>query len=172
MRNRRLGVVALGVWVAGIVLATWLVEHYGLVTVWPWPYLVAPAGVWAAGLCFTARDVVQEHLGRAWVAPAILAGAALAALLNPQLAVASGVAFLVSEAADWAVYEPLRTSGWTRAAIASGVVGAIVDSALFLQLAGFPVADLIGGQVFAKVLVVTVTAVALAPMRPRLALRT
>jgi uncharacterized PurR-regulated membrane protein YhhQ (DUF165 family) len=156
-RHRWIGWAALGVWVVGIVGANWLVERYGLVT------LTFPAGVWAAGLTFTARDVVQEQLGRAWVVPAIAAGAGLSAWLNPQLALASGVAFAVAELCDWLVYEPLRSRDWYLAVLASGLVGAIVDSAL--QLAGFPVATGVVGQVVAKTAVVAASAVLLAPLR-------
>jgi len=64
----------------------------------------------------------------------------LSAGLTPgwRLALASGVAFTLSELADWAVYRPLRERGWVPAAVASNIVGAIVDSAVFLAIAGFP----------------------------------
>jgi uncharacterized PurR-regulated membrane protein YhhQ (DUF165 family) len=62
-------------------------------------------------------------------------GAGLSALVSPALAVASGVAFLVSEAADFAVYTPLRRRSWDAAVWASGLVGSLVDSVLFLGLA-------------------------------------
>ena len=44
-------------------------------------------------------------------------------------------AFLVSELADLAVYEPIRKRGWLPAVVASNIVGICVDSALFLWLA-------------------------------------
>lgn len=47
------------------------------------------------------------------------AGAGLSALTAPALAVASAVAFLVAERADFAVYTPLRRRGWARAVAAS-----------------------------------------------------
>ncbi|PDW00054.1 hypothetical protein CJ255_21180 [Candidatus Viridilinea mediisalina] len=70
--------------------------------------LMAPAGVYFAGLAFSLRDALHETLGRRWVVGAILLGALLSAVLSPQLALASGLAFLVSELADYAVYAPLR----------------------------------------------------------------
>ena len=69
---------------------------------------------------------------------AILVGALLSAALSPSIALASGVAFLVSETADWAIYTPLRSRSIVAAALASNTVGAALDSAVFLALAGFP----------------------------------
>jgi uncharacterized PurR-regulated membrane protein YhhQ (DUF165 family) len=51
------------------------------------------------------------------------------------LAVASAVAFLLSELADYAVYARLRARGLALAVMASGVVGAVLDSVLFSALA-------------------------------------
>jgi uncharacterized PurR-regulated membrane protein YhhQ (DUF165 family) len=131
-------------YVACIVAANWATAHYGLVPV-GWGQMVT-AGTFAAGLSFVARDALQDAAGRRWVLAAIVAGAALSALLSPvQLALASGVTFLVSESADMAVYTPLRRrgrrlTGW----LASNIVGSLVDSALFLYLAGFPLAGFFG----------------------------
>jgi uncharacterized PurR-regulated membrane protein YhhQ (DUF165 family) len=121
--------------------------------------LVAPAGVYCAGLAFTLRDLAHEAVGRRWVLAAILAGAALSALLSPALALASGAAFLASELADLAVYEPLRRRNWLAAVALSNMVGLLVDSALFLWLAFGSLAYL-PGQVAAK-LYMTVAAVGL-----------
>jgi queuosine precursor transporter len=124
-----------------------------------WPGLVAPSGVLWAGLAFTLRDLVQEELGRLWTIAAIVVGALLSALVSPQFAVASGVAFLVSELADFAVYTPLRLRHWLAAVALSNTVGLVADSILFLQLA-FGSLDFLGGQVVGK-LWMTLLAVAL-----------
>src|SRR3954447_9871108 len=92
-------------YVAVIVLANWAIQQFGLVPVGFG--LLAPAGVYFAGLAFTLRDLVQEQLGRKWTLVAIVVGAAVSAVLSPQLALASGIAFLLSELADFAVYTPL-----------------------------------------------------------------
>lgn len=119
--------------------------------------LIATAGTWAAGLVLLARDWVHDSAGRWAVLACIAAGAVLsAALTNPALAVASAAAFAVSELADLAVYSPLRRKGWGRAAFISGVVGSIVDTFLFLHLAGFFSWPGTWGQLFAKI---TITAV-------------
>mgnify|MGYP001566536698 CR=1 FL=1 len=107
--------------------------------------LLAPAGVMFAGLAFSLRDWTQEALGRARVLGAIGVGALLSlAVSDPFVAAASATAFLVSELADFAVYQPLRARGLILAVVASNVVGMAVDSVLFLAVAGFPMALLAG----------------------------
>ena len=132
---------------AVVVATNAITATLGIVT---WAGVAVTAGTWLAGFAFVARDSVQETLGGRWVVGCILAGAAISGLFSPQLALASAVAFLLSELADFAVYSPLRRSGRTRAALASNAVGAVVDSALFLALAGFPL-WLIWAQVGIKV---------------------
>jgi uncharacterized PurR-regulated membrane protein YhhQ (DUF165 family) len=68
-----------------------------------------------------------------------------------SIAVASAIAFLFSETADMAVYTPLEEESFVAAVAASNVVGALVDSALFLWLA-FGSLSLIEGQVVGKLL--------------------
>jgi queuosine precursor transporter len=63
------------------------------------------------------------------------------------------VAFLLAELLDTAVYTPLRSRGWARAALLSGIVGAVADTYAFLALAGFPItAQTVGGQLVGKAL--------------------
>lgn len=139
---RGVGIVAALLFVATVYAANWAIEEYGPVAVGFG--LVALAGVYFAGLAFTLRDVVHRTLGRLAVVGAILTGAALSYVVSDgaqipgghvSIAVASAVAFLVSEFADFAVYEPLRRKGWFGAVLASNAVGIVVDSALFLWLA-------------------------------------
>jgi len=141
------GLLWLGAYVGCIVGANWAITAFGLVPVGFG--LLAPAGVYLAGASFTCRDFAQDALGRAWTLGAIVVGAGLSALLSPQLALASGTAFLVSEALDMAVYTPLRRRHWAGAVALSNTAGAVVDSVLFLSLAGFGLA-LLPGQVVGK----------------------
>lgn len=147
-----------------IVAANVVTTEFGLVPIGFG--LVTTAGTFFAGLTFALRDSLQDTGGRRFVVALILAGAVLSYLLSaPFIAVASGVAFLVSEAADFAVYTPLRSRGYVRAALASNVVGAVVDTFLFLFLAGFPITGgTVGGQIAIKVLV-TLPVVALVAWR-------
>jgi uncharacterized PurR-regulated membrane protein YhhQ (DUF165 family) len=151
-------------YIATILAANWAIQRYGLVPVGLG--LLAPAGVYFAGLAFTLRDLTQETLGRRWVAVAILAGAALSALVSPRFALASGVAFLVSEFADFAVYTPLRERNWLGAVAVSNVVGLVLDSVLFLWLA-FGSLAFLPGQIVGKTWMTALAVGALALWRSR-----
>lgn len=120
--------------------------------------LQAPAGVYFAGLAFSLRDWLQETGGKRWVLGAIIAGAALSALLSGPLAIASGLAFLFSELADFMVYTPLRHRSWLGAVVASNTIGIAVDSALFLWLAFGSLAYL-PGQIVGKLWMTALTVV-------------
>ena len=137
--------------------ANWMLGHLGTVCPPSGPCLIpvapgimAPSGVLMIGLALVLRDLVQRRLGALWAIGAILAGAALSALLAPPaLVLASGVAFLLSELADFAVYTPLQRRRLVLAVVASGLVGLVIDSLLFLQLA-FGSLDYLSGQIIGK----------------------
>lgn len=143
----RAGLLALVGYIATIFGANVAISTFGFVPVGFG--LMAPAGVYFAGLAFTLRDLVHEMLGARWALLAIALGAGLSALVSPQFALASGVAFGLSELADLLVYAPLRHRHWLGAVLASNVVGFAADSALFLWLA-FGSLDFLGGQLVGK----------------------
>lgn len=148
---KKLGPIVFMLYVLTILSANWLVEHFGLVSVGFG--LMATAGTYAAGVALLLRDVVQDLCGRWWVIAGILTGALLTLFVSPALAFASAAAFLVSELTDMAVYTPLRERGWARAVVVSNIVGAIVDTFIFLWLAGFPVTPAgVGGQLVGKLI--------------------
>jgi hypothetical protein len=93
--------------------------------------------------------LTQERLGKGWTLVAILAGAACSALVSPRFALASAAAFLVSELADFAVYQPLRARHWLGAVALSNTVGLVLDSMLFLWLA-FGSLAFLAGQIVGK----------------------
>jgi queuosine precursor transporter len=131
-----------------VILANWAVTTYGVVPVGFG--LMAPAGVYVVGIAFTLRDLLHETGGRWLVLGAIAIGAVLSVLVaTPALAVASGVAFTVSEVADLLVYEPLRRKGWLGAVAASNAVGLVIDSIVFLVIA-FGSLQFLAGQVVGK----------------------
>lgn len=152
---------------ACILAANYVTTEYGMVPVGFG--LVATAGTYLAGLTFVLRDSIQDAMGRRAALVLIVAGAGLSYLVSdPFIALASGVAFLVSEAADLAVYSPLRRRGYVRAAIASNIVGALVDTFLFLWIAGFPLAGWQGqmvGKLAITAAVILVVGVARAVLR-------
>ena len=159
-------VVPLVGYIATIILANWAIQAFGVVPVGFG--LLAPAGVYFAGLAFTLRDLVQEELGRLWTVAAIVLGAAVSALISPQFAIASGVAFLVSELADFAVYTPLRRRHWLAAVALSNTVGLVADSVLFLSLA-FGSLDFLAGQVVGPAWMTILAVALLWTVRRRLA---
>lgn len=119
--------------------------------------LMVTAGTYAAGLALGLRDALHEAGGIRWVLVAIAAGAVLSLLLGDgRIALASAAAFLLAELLDLAVYAPLRKRAWRSAVIASNAVGAVVDTFVFLAIAGFPLtAGLVGGQLLVKAVWVT-----------------
>ncbi|MCZ6604374.1 MAG: VUT family protein [Alphaproteobacteria bacterium] len=143
--------------IACIPAANWMIGNLGLICPPDSPCLIpvapgimAPSGVLMIGLALVLRDLVQRRLGKIWALGAIVAGAALSGLVAPPaLVVASASAFLVSELADFAVYTPLQARRLITAVVASSVVGLIVDSVLFLQLA-FGSLDFLTGQIIGK----------------------
>lgn len=143
-------------YLASIVAANWLTAEYGFAPVGFG--LMATAGTYAAGLAFIARDLVQDTAGRKGAFIALLIGAALSwVVANPALAIASAAAFGLSELADMLIYTPLRKRGYARAALASNVVGSVVDTVAFLWLAGFGLAvAVVAGQLVGKIWVTLV----------------
>lgn len=112
---------------------------------------VAPSGVLMVGAALVLRDIVHERLGASYALSAICLGAVLSGFLAPSsLVLASTFAFLLAELADFAVYSPLRKRQLGLAVLASGIAGALIDSAVFLWLA-FGSLAFIEGQLLGKV---------------------
>ena len=157
MSVRNEGYAYLVAFILTIPAANWMIGNVGAVCPENSPCLIpvgfdvmAPSGVIMVGLALVLRDLVQRRLGKLWALGAIVVGALLSALIAPQaLVLASGAAFLVSELADFAVYTPLQKKRLVLAVFMSGVVGLVVDSILFLQLA-FGSLDFLSGQVIGK----------------------
>lgn len=151
------GFIYLVLFAATIPLANWMIGNVGTFCV-PngpcvvpvWPGISAPSGVLAIGAALVLRDLVQRRLGVNWALAAIVAGAALSGFVAPPaLVVASVAAFALSELADLAVFTPLQKRGLVLAVAASGAVGLVVDSVLFLSLA-FGSLDFLAGQIIGK----------------------
>jgi uncharacterized PurR-regulated membrane protein YhhQ (DUF165 family) len=157
-QRTREGLIFLALFALTIPAANWLIGHVGTVCVMPQgpclvpvaPGLMAPSGVMMIGIALVLRDLVQRRLGTLVSALAILFGTGISALLAPPaLIIASGVAFLLSEFADLAVYTPLARRRLVAAVIASSVAGLVVDSIVFLWLA-FGSLEFLPGQVVGK----------------------
>jgi uncharacterized PurR-regulated membrane protein YhhQ (DUF165 family) len=159
-----------------VIAANWALEKYGIV---PLGFgLEGPAGVFFAGLGFLLRDALHEIAGRAWVVGAIIVGAAVSYWVSDAvtipggyvpIAVASAAAFLLSEFADFSVYAPLREKTIAGAVGVSQLVGAAVDSALFLWLAFGSLAFFMGQFVGKAYLTLPAIALILGARRARTA---
>ena len=157
MSTRRWAAVAFAVYVAAIILSNYAITHWGIpagpgVHLTPVGFgLLAPSGVWFAAVSFPARDVTQRLGGRWLGVIAILVGAGISYLISsPVIAVASGVTYLCSESLDMAVYTPLQKRWFVPAVFASGCAAIVVDSVLFLHLAGIYSVSSLEGLVLGK----------------------
>lgn len=162
--SRRLGIAAFLAFMACIPLANFMIGHVGTVCVPQGPCLIpvapglmAPSGVLTVGFALVLRDIVQRCLGIWWGLGAIVLGTLISAALAPgALVLASGVAFLLSECADFAVYTPLQRRGLIVAVLASAAAGLLVDSVAFLWLA-FGSLEFLAGQVVGKLWAVLIS---------------
>ncbi|HEV7345518.1 MAG TPA: VUT family protein [Devosia sp.] len=138
--------------------ANWLIGNVGTQFEPNGPHLIpvgfglmAPSGVLMVGAGLVLRDMVHELGGWRTAFAAILVGAILSWFVAPPaLVVASVAAFALAETADLLVYAPLRKRRLGLAVLLSGIVGAAVDSAVFLWLA-FGSLAFIEGQILGKV---------------------
>ncbi|MCZ7855021.1 VUT family protein [Agrobacterium salinitolerans] len=155
MRNLFLLVAAFA---ATVPAANWLIGNVGTVCIPQGPCLLpvgfgltAPSGVLIIGLALVLRDMVHEAGGAKAAIAAIFIGGILSAFFAPPaLVLASVLAFVLAELADMFVYSPLREKRLGLAVFASGAVGALVDSAVFLMLA-FGSLEYVEGQVVGKI---------------------
>lgn len=166
-----IGYLAIAAYAATIPLANWMIGNVGE-CIPGGPCLIhvgfglmAPSGVLMIGAALVLRDAVHSLLGWKWAIAAVLAGAALSSQFSPPaLVVASASAFLLSELADFAVYAPLRRKRLVAAVAASGIVGAAIDSAVFLWMA-FGSIEFLAGQVVGKFWMTAFAVVAIAAIR-------
>jgi len=87
------------------------------------------------GLIFVARDYAQKEIGHRVIVAMLFAGFLSWAMADPYVALASVVAFFISELIDWLVYS------WTwqpfhQRVLISSVAATPVDSSVFLYMIG------------------------------------
>lgn len=148
---------AIAAFAATVPAANWLISNVGIQFGPNDPHLIpvgfglmAPSGVLMIGAALVLRDLVHELGGWKAAVAAILLGSILSWFVaSPALVVASVAAFTLAELADLMVYAPLRRRQLGMAVLASGLVGAVVDSAVFLWLA-FGSLAFIEGQIVGK----------------------
>jgi len=134
--------LALILYLATIPAANWFINHVGHQSFPGGPHTIpvgfgfqAPSGVLLIGVALFTRDYVQEEFGKRRTLEAITAGMVISYFVNPAVAFASAVAFLVGELTDFAVYTKIKERSIALAVIYSGVTGGITDSFLFLYIA-------------------------------------
>lgn len=134
-RQQSIGILSLAGFLFTVPFANWWLNTYGM---WTAPILgPIPSGLWVIAISFVLRDIAQLALGRMWAWVAIAIGTTLSWwLASPALAVASGIAFLISETTDAAIFTPLANKGrFLLAVMISGYAAGFVDSALFVRIA-------------------------------------
>lgn len=158
--------------IATIPLANWMIGNVGTFCIDDGPCmlpvgfgLAAPSGVLAVGAALVLRDLVQEEFGLKVAFAAVLIGATLSYVLaDPYIAMASFAAYALAETADLLVYSKLRQKSIELAVLASGLVGSVIDSAVFLLIA-FGSMQFIEGQILGKLWVSIVAVVVLKIIR-------
>lgn len=154
---RRSLLLAVGAFVAAAALSNVLSSRYGMVDVGFG--LTASAGTFTAGLALGCRDLIQRWGGRRASLGAIAAGSVLSLLVGAdgRIALASCIAFAVSELVDLAVYTPVaKRRGHRGGVLASNVAAAPIDTIIFLAIAGFPFGiAALAGQMIGKLVYAT-----------------
>lgn len=175
-----LAAVAGVAFVATVLGANWAIGHLGTAPQFPGaPHTInvgfglsAPSGVLFVALALVLRDLFQYAIGgirgnpRMLLAMLVLigAGAGLSyGVSAASVATASALAFGFSELADFVVFTVIAPR-WSRAVLAGGIVGAVIDSWIFLAVA-FHSLDFIQGQILGKAYGVVVAALVIAARR-------
>ena len=121
----------------GYILSIVLV-NIGFVYIPPIPLLgeMFPPMSLIVGVIFILRDFAQKEIGHR-VLGAMAVGAILSYFMaDPFVAIASVVAFFISEMVDWAVYTYTKKPLGQRILLSSAI-GTPIDSAVFLLILGF-----------------------------------
>jgi uncharacterized PurR-regulated membrane protein YhhQ (DUF165 family) len=135
MNKKIVGWISIVGFLCSIPFANWWLSNNGM---WIAPWLgPLPSALWVVAISFVLRDIAQITLGRSFAWAAIAVGTVLSWwLASPQLALASGAAFLISESIDAAIFTPLANRGrFLLAVTISGYVAGFIDSAVFLRIA-------------------------------------
>ena len=123
-----------------VILANWLASRYVVSVGFG---RVAPAGVFCIGGVLVLRDWLQQLCGLAWTMPLVYSAGLVSWGIGDvagwttleKIAVASVVAFTVSETVEAVVFTPVRRRNLTLGVGLSATAGNALDSYLFLALA-------------------------------------
>jgi uncharacterized integral membrane protein (TIGR00697 family) len=107
-------------------------------------------GAFTYPLAFLVTDVMNRVYGAAAARKVVLVGFVVGLicsligtqimgefgpLVTVRIAIASGLAFLIAQLLDVAIFAALREGAWWRAPLASTLIGSTVDTALFFSIA-------------------------------------
>ncbi len=113
-------------------------------------------------VAFLVTDVLNRRFGPAAARRVVWVGFAAALIVSiwvasPRIALASGLAYLCAQLIDIRVFDRLRDGAWWRAPLISGVIGAVVDTAVFFSVAfagtGTPWVTWLAGDLLIKLAV-------------------
>jgi len=129
------------VYVGLAILANWLASKYTITV--PFTDYLAPVGVLAIRAVLVIRDWLQQLTNLWWSLALMVLAAASSYLIGvaagwtslQKIAIASVIAFLVSESIEAVVFTPLRNRNLTLGVGLSATVGNAIDSYLFLTIA-------------------------------------
>jgi uncharacterized PurR-regulated membrane protein YhhQ (DUF165 family) len=124
-----------------VILANWLASAY--VVGVPLTEYQAPAGVFCIGAVLVLRDWIQQLRGLYWTMPLVYAAGLISWAVGDlagwtsleKIAIASVVAFTVSETVEAVVFTPIRNRNLSLGVALSGTIGNAIDSYLFLIIA-------------------------------------
>jgi len=91
-------------------------------------------------VAFLVTDVLNRRFGPAaarrvaWVGFTAALGVSIW-VASPRIALASGLAYICAQLADIQVFDRLRDQRWWRAPLLSGTIGAVLDTAVFFNVA-------------------------------------
>jgi uncharacterized PurR-regulated membrane protein YhhQ (DUF165 family) len=156
-----------------VILANWLASAY--VVHVPLTNYMAPAGVFCIGAVLVLRDWIQQLRGLYWTMPLVYAAGLVSWAVGDlagwtsleKIAIASVVAFTVSETVEAIVFTPIRKRNLSLGVALSGTIGNAIDSYLFLVIA-FGSLGFFWGQFWGKSEMIVLGTV-LTMMRRRLA---
>jgi queuosine precursor transporter len=88
------------------------------------------------GAVFVLRDYAQREIGHRILLATIVAGLLTYFMVDPAIAIASLVAFVISETADWGIYSFWKKSVQSRILVSS-LIAVPLDTVVFQHLAGY-----------------------------------
>jgi len=121
-------------YIAAIIIANIGFTHLPMIPL-PGGEMLAPMS-FLVGFIFVIRDFSQKEIGHKVLGAMAIGGLLSYYMADPFVALASVVAFLISETVDWGVYtftdKPLK-----QRILLSSLIGTPVDSAIFMLILGF-----------------------------------